>query len=177
MITLSRTVWLVVALAWLWLFGVVVHSSGNSDFNLFTFLCLAGFLLAIVWIIISSLNWANLWKSARKRWLSVPLAGALGLVFIISSDWLLMARVKLCEDRLSSYVAGIAPGTDDRQTRWVGLMRVQETKECEGGVYLYTGNEFLDRVGLAYLPPGARPAGRIRVQHLYGPWYSFVWHF
>jgi hypothetical protein len=110
------------------------------------------------------LNWAILWKSARKRWLSVPLAGALGLVFVINSHWLLM-------------MGGIAPGTDDRKPRWVGLMRVQETEECEGGVYLYTGNEFLDRVGVAYLPPGTQPAGRIRVDHLYGPWYSFVWHF
>lgn len=175
--TFSRIVLLFVGLAWLWFFGVIIYSSGNSDFKLFTSLALGGVCLAIIWIVLSSLKWAILWQNARKQWFSVPVAGVLGLVLCMNSHWMVKARVMISENRMRDYVAGVAPGTVDRRMQWIGLMLVEETEEYEGGVYLYTGHEFINRVGVAYLPPDTKPAGRIRVEHLYGNWYSFVWHF
>src|SRR5262249_46520297 len=112
-----------------------------------------------------------------RRWLTVPLVGALGVLIILKAEWILMAQVKLSEGRLRSYVASVAPGTIDQTSRWVGLIRIEETEGYEGAVYLYTGTIFLNRVGVAYMPEGTQPAGRIRVDHLYGPWYWFEWRF
>ena len=109
--------------------------------------------------------------------MAVPTAGALGFALAVT-DWGLALRVALCEGTLCSYVDGVLPGAKpDRTPRWVGLFRVEETQEYGGAVYLYTSRSFLNRHGVAYIPPGGNPAPRIGVHHLYGSWYSFVWRF
>jgi len=85
---------------------------------------------------------------------------------------------RISEESLQSYVASVPAGAlPDRTRRWVGLFRVEETEEYGGAIYLYTSHGFLDRHGIAFLPPGTTPAPRMSVRHLFGPWYNFTWRF
>jgi hypothetical protein len=170
-------VWVIVGFAWLW-FVVAVESFTGAGyyFPILVLLFYGGVTIGVVWVIMSFKNWTILWKSARKRWLSVPLVGVLGFVLAVT-QWGFMARTKVSEDRLRTYVEAVRPGTSQRAPQWVGLFRVEETEEYEGAVYLYTGHAFINRVGLAYMPPGAQPPEGIGVKHLFDDWYTFEWRF
>jgi hypothetical protein len=94
------------------------------------------------------------------------------------TDLGLTLRVALCEAALRDYAAKVsAEGVRDEPPRWVGLFQVEEATVFDRGVYLYTSWSFLNRHGVAHLPPGSKPAPRTSLRHLYGSWYSFEWRF
>jgi hypothetical protein len=103
--------------------------------------------------------------------------GVLGCALLVTDRGLAL-RVVLSEAALSEYAgAVVAAGVTDGRPGRVGLFWVDEVSVYDGGVYFYTTWSFLNRHGVAYLPPGTAPAPRISVQQLYGPWYSFEWRF
>jgi hypothetical protein len=110
-------------------------------------------------------------------WLAVPATAIFGAALQVA-DVGLTLRVALCEDSLDRFVATVKPGgKGDHEPRWVGLFRVDYVQEYEGGVYLFTSDSFINQNGVAHLPNGAPVAPRMRVRHLYGPWYNFEWRF
>jgi hypothetical protein len=114
----------------------------------------------------------------RRYWLLAGIAVACGSSLGIS-DFGLKARLAVCEPWLADYVTAVAPGTVRKERVMVCLFRVDETKEYQGAVYLYMGWGFMEREGLVYFPGAGKPPnpGRIRTEHLYGPWYRFRWRF
>jgi hypothetical protein len=165
-------------IAWLWLL-IAVPFVSEPHHNLFAMLFLgaSGFCIGMTWVLYS-VTWPQfLSQPSRKWWLSIPLAGSLG-VALLFSNYGLALRIMLCENSLREYIATVPPGQPaDGKVQWIGLFRVEEVTEYQGAVYFYTGAGFLDRSGLAYIPPGLLPTPKIRVHHLYGPWYTFVWRF
>ena len=110
-------------------------------------------------------------------WFSVPFAGALAIGLALT-DWGLMLRVALCEAELADYAATVsAEGLPADLPGRVGLFHVDWVTTYDGGVYFYTATSFLNRHGVAHLPPGSKPAPRTFVRHLYGRWYRFDWLF
>src|SRR5262245_58994079 len=105
-------------LAWLWLLiGLPFFTDATCHFPAFLFLGGTGFLLAIMWAAFT-VAWPALLRSPnRKYWLSIPLAGALGLL-LLQTDWDLTLRIWLSERALSDYVAKTPPESNDRIPRW-----------------------------------------------------------
>ncbi len=141
--------------------------------------------LAIHWLILAFAWLFGLWapflvrsSSARRWWLSAGIAGLLGLLLAFT-DVGFMFRVALSERALGAYVATVPSGTKNssHSNRLVGLFLVDGTEENNGAVVLYTSSGFLDRYGIAYVPPGAIPPSGVSVKHLFGPWYRFKWRF
>ena len=168
----------IVVVSWIWLAAAVpFFSDAGISFGLWLLFAGSGVLLAFAWLNLSIFE-SGLWQSSTRWWWgSVPIAIALGL-FLQITDRDLDLRVSLCEGSLEKYVAGMPVGNSrDRTSRWVGLFHVEETEQFEGAVYLYTTQGFLDRHGIAFIPPGVQAVGRKRVQHLHGSWYQFTWHF
>jgi hypothetical protein len=54
---------------------------------------------------------------------------------------------------------------------------VEERRDCDGGVFLFTGPGFINWHGVAYIPAGKGAPPRNYPRHLYGDWYLFTWHF
>jgi hypothetical protein len=60
----------------------------------------------------------------------------------------------------------------------VGLFLVEGIEEFQGAIFLYTSNGFINRYGIAYVPPGTElPPRRFLIKNLSGNWYSFGWRF
>jgi hypothetical protein len=117
--------------------------------------------------------------AGRAWYVAAAAAGVLGLVLAFT-DVGLIARVAASEPWLTAYVEEVTSGSGESPLppRWVGLFDVQGTLEEDGAVVLFTSVDFIDRQGVAYLPPGKRLPPRCRgVRHLYGPWYRFDWKF
>jgi hypothetical protein len=169
---------LIAAFAWLWLIaGIPFLTDAACNFMLELLLGVSGYTIGVVWVIFSWQRPALLLRPVRAWWLSVPVCGALGLTLLIT-DWDLALRVALCEDSLGEFVANVQPGAaTDLTPHWVGLFYVEQVQEYQGGVYLFTSRSFLNRHGVAHIPPGVGVAPRMRVDHLYGPWYNFEWRF
>jgi hypothetical protein len=175
---LFLSVRMLVGLAWLWFLAAMVFlTDPGCDFRVFLLVGFSGFFIGIMWLVMTILNRSLIFGTVPKRWLSVPLAGILAQLFLVT-DWGITLRVRSCEGQLNSYVASVPAGTDDQTPRWIGLFRIEETVEHDGAVYLYTGHPFIDRAGVAYIPPGTKLAGGIRAdRRLHGDWYSFIWKF
>jgi hypothetical protein len=162
----------------LWLLAAVPFLTNPGDLAPLLFAA-AGLLIGLAWLCVLLIP-PHLPRSAGEacRWASVPLAGLLGLAAVSGPG--LMLRVALCERQLTAYVAGVPPGTGGiHPPKRVGLFSVDETEEYQGIVLLYTDSGFLDRFGVAYVPPGKGPPQvfKVRFSHLYGPWYRFRWKF
>jgi hypothetical protein len=61
----------------------------------------------------------------------------------------------------------------------VGLFLVDGTENRGGAVFLYTSTGWLNRHGVACIPPGleSRYFERRRTWPLLGPWHTFEWKF
>jgi hypothetical protein len=171
--------WLLVSAAWSWLL-IALLCLTDPAWNLFFFCGLAasGCFLAFAWIVGTIYQPSLLRRPWGPWWLSVPFAGALGLL-LVATGWGLALRVALSEASLNDYVTNVQAVLESgREPRWVGLFRVEEAQQYGSAVYLYTGSSFLDRHGIAYVPPGSSAPGRISLdRHIYGPWHAFTWRF
>jgi hypothetical protein len=171
-VAVFASVWLLVALPFV--------TDAACFFLVAFFLGITWLLLAVLWLLVSLAQPASL-RSARGLvlWLYALCIGLTGLGLAFTDHGLRM-RVFLCQRSLTAYASAIPPGTRQNHSpdRLVGLFLVQETEASNGAVVLYTSADFLDRYGLVYLPPGAAwPSGVRYRSHLFGPWYSFWWHF
>jgi hypothetical protein len=182
--TLCRDTAILAALAWFWL-GLALPSLTKVSTGMFAGLALAGswMLLALAWFIAPFIPPSLLRsRSARRWWLSAGFAGFLGLLLAFT-DVGVMIRIGLCESSLKSYAAqvALAGGEFIHDSRPVGLFSVDGEEHIGGGVvFLYTGEHWIDRVGVAYVPPETTPPAQIPrrvIRHLYGPWYTCVWRF
>jgi hypothetical protein len=170
--------WPIVAAAWVWLpFAVVYLTDAACPIHVEILLFLTGATLAVAWLILTAWSFTYFRKALPFGWFSVPLIGAFAMT-VGSTDFGFTARVVLSETALQRYVESLPPGDmTDRTPQSVGLFHVHETEKYDGAVYLYTSSGLLNQNGVAYKPPGSQPAPRMRVWHLYGPWYSFEWRF
>jgi hypothetical protein len=169
---------LFVVLAWLWfLLAIPFVTDAACRFDAFLLLAWSGGLIGFVWLVVTLVYPALLKRPTRLRWLSVPLAGLLVVVLMVTG-WGLLVRVFLCEGSLQDSVANVPANSEaDWSPRRVGLFWVEDVKEYDGGVYLFTTQSFVSRHGVAHIPDGIQVAPRVSVRHLYGSWYSFEWRF
>jgi hypothetical protein len=175
---LPLPVWLVTCASWIWfLFALLYFTDAACPFTAFLALAGSGFLLGVAWFVLTAV-WPHLVRyPACFLWLTVPLVGLLACVLLLTGIGFVL-RVALSEGALRECVANTAAagGPKGGPSR-VGLFQVEEVMVYREGVYFYTTWGFLDRHGVAYLPPGSELAPRIGVRHLYGRWYSFKWRF
>jgi hypothetical protein len=169
---------LLAGLAWLWLL-VALPFLTNASCGLYPCILLVftWLALAVAWVCLPVFEPAIVFRSPRGRrlWLSVCLAGGLG-VLLAFTDLGLTARVALGERWLRAYAQSLNSGTRQiiHQPHTVGLFRVDETEACDGAVLLFTSPSDQDGKGIAYLPPEADVPSHVRlVSHLFGPWYRF----
>jgi hypothetical protein len=159
------------ALAWL----LLVATPFLIDCDIF-----ADLILFFSWCVLAS-TWLVLGYAVRpvsRWWRSAGLACCLGPALAFT-DAGLIARVALCRPWLDAYADGVAAGTYDfiEEPHQVGLFRVDGTEERDGVVLLYSGG-FINRNGIAYVPEDKEPpAHLLRVRHLTGRWYGFIWKF
>ncbi len=125
------------------------------------------------WLIFTLLHPMLLSRAIAPIWLTVPLAGLLGIV-LVTTEVGLLARVALSDTALRKHIAKAQPAAPQC---WVGLFQVEESRSYDGGVYLFTSHSWLNRHGVAHIPAGSKIAPRIRVRHLYGEWFRFEWKF
>jgi hypothetical protein len=166
------------ALAWAWLFFALLFLTDVSPGLAGVVLFFTWYGLAITWLALPLVGSLDS-RAARHWWLTAGVAGCLGLVLAFT-DIGLIARVAVCRPSLEAYAARVAPGTSDalHEPRWVGLFRVDGTKEEDGVVVLYTSHGFLDRYGLVFTPSGKEPPPGVRLgRRLIGPWHTFRWKF
>jgi hypothetical protein len=170
-------------LAWLWLVAALPFLT-DASCNLFVGFALSGtwLLLAVAWLVMPfSMPAFLLQRAARRRWLAAGFAGSLGLILAFT-DVGLMIRIALCEASLSGYAAQIPPndGNSLHVPQPVGLFLVNGEENYQGIIFLYTSSAFINREGVAYVPPSTLPPSQLprrRLRHLYGPWYCFTWKF
>lgn len=169
---------LLAVLAWLWVL-IAAPFLTDASCNLYARIVLVftWLALAIVWVCLPIFEPTTVFRSPRGRryWLSVALAGVLGLL-LTSPHVGLTARVALSERWLTAYAQSVRSGRGQilHQPRMVGLFRVDETEVCDGAVLLFTSPSHQDGQGIAYVPPEVDVPSRVRlVRHLFGPWYRF----
>ncbi len=171
--------WVLIGASWVWfLFALIYFTDVACPFNVFLVLGGSGLGLGVVWLVLTAV-WPHLIRhSVCAVWLTVPAAGLLGSALLLTS-WGLLVRVALSETTLRKCAANAAAagGVPDEFPEMVGLFWVEDVRVDGGGVYFYTSRSFLNRHGVAYLPPGSASVPRISVCHLYGSWYSFEWRF
>jgi hypothetical protein len=170
--------WLLIGAAWIWfIFALIYLTDVACPFGAVGVLGGSGLLLAVGWLFRTAAWPLPLSRVAFLCWLSVPFAGLLGCLLVLTG-WGLTLRVMLSEAALSSRAASaIAEGAPDWKPSLVGLFDVDEVQVFDGGVYFYTTWSYLNRHGVARLSPGRALAPRTSVHHLYGPWYTFTWRF
>jgi hypothetical protein len=169
----------IIAAAWLWFLAALpFFTDAACDFFVFFVLGFAGVLIGISWLTLTSALPRLRRPPTLWWWLSVPMVGILACV-LLASDWPFALRVALSERALQRHVDAFPRDTPpDRVPRWVGLLHVNETEESDGAVFIYTSTSYLNRHGVAHIPPGSNPMLKIvRRQHLYGDWYKFEWKF
>jgi hypothetical protein len=166
--------------AWLLLICAIPFLTDAAiDLIAFFVLGAADFFLAVTWMMITFLTRVPLrYRVHDWSWLSFLVAGYLGLV-LATTNWGFAVRVALSEAALREYIAQVPAGAEEwHEARKIGLFNVRKTSEQAGAVFLHTSTSFLNEHGVAYVPGGQIPPGRIRLRgHLYGPWYSFEWKF
>ncbi len=174
--------WVLAVLAWLWLVTTVVFRV--------PVLVLAGGWLAL------GAAWVYLLVGRRfpRPWAgdlgfgTAALAAVLGLLgFLQSSSRFgpdLAEQVAQSEPELLAYIGQLAPGSWEirHEPRRVGVLVIDGTEELDGLVLLYIpaekGRYDINRYGVAYNSSGRPMPGRTGItEHLYGPWYRFVWWF
>jgi hypothetical protein len=169
----------VAVFAWLWLLAALPFvTDAACDILAGLIIFFSWCFLAFWWAGMGAVGWP-LPGPARRWWLSAGLAGCLGPALALT-DAGLIARVALSRPWLDAHAAGVVAGTNElpEGPHRVGLFVVDETREMDGVVVLYTGSGFLNRNGIARFPDGPVPLPRIRyVRHLTGPWYRFEWKF
>jgi hypothetical protein len=167
-------------LSWLWLLVGLPWITDASSGDLGLILLAAWLLLSVFWggLFLEWYPTSLLSRAGRRCLLASGLALLLGFVLGATRVGLTL-RVALCEPVLTCHIANLPPGTRDyHEPRLVGLFWVHEEQEHQGAVALYTSYGFMNRYGVAYLPPGTSLPRPIRhLQHLYGPWYAFEWKF
>src|SRR5262249_6436668 len=174
---LPLTARILIGITSLWFaFAVVYLTDAACDFTIFFALLCSGIAIGFVWVIITLLS-HRLRTKPSCLWFSVPLGGAVASVLAVRGAGLAL-RVYLCDGALGEYVVSVPPeGIRKEQAQWIGLFRVEEATVCDGGVYLYTSQSWLNRHGVAHIPIGSKVAPRTSVQHLYGQWFRFEWRF
>jgi hypothetical protein len=165
--------------AWVWLVFALPFLT-DAACNILVGLLLLGSwaVLALAWLV---LGLVGLPRSLGSRWWwASAVAGCLGVVLALT-DVGLAARVALSRPWLEDYARQVPRDkrNSSHEPRWVGLFRVDGTENQGGAVFLYTGTGYLNRYGVAYIPPDERPRDfdKIRTRPLLGPWESFVWKF
>jgi hypothetical protein len=170
--------WLLIGAAWVWVgLALVYFTDAACPILAFCVLAPAGLLVGTMWTMQTVASPQTLRRPLCFPWLSVPLIGLFGCLLLFT-NWGLAVRVAASEPGLTAEArAALAGNKTSAPGDQVGLFRVEELRVAGGGVYFYTGWDYMDRVGVAFLPPGSAPAPRIRIQPLYGPWYRFTWKF
>jgi hypothetical protein len=174
---------LLAALAWMWLAAALPFlTDAACDFPAMLVLGGSWLVLYADWVVMprTSAKFKRSW-SGKLWWLSAAAAGALGFLLAVTPIGLI-TRVALCERSLANYATKVPPDGGEflHDSRLVGLFLVDGELRERGVVLLYTSHGFLCRRGVAYVPPGTDPLPRIprhHLEHLYGPWYWFNWHF
>lgn len=170
-------------LAWLWLVVALPFLTDASCHFLIGF-ALAGswLLLGFIWIcFLLSAPDVLRFRSARRWWVLAGSAGCLGLFLAFTKVGLIL-RIALCETSLSHYASQVMVDGRDfvHAPQRVGLFWIDGEESYQDVVFLYTSQAFLNREGVAYVPPGTTPPEHIPrryLKHLYGPWYWCCWHF
>lgn len=136
-------------------------------------------VLAVFWLVLPSTS-PGMTRRDMAWWACAANAGCLGLVLAFT-DIGLITRIALCESSLIAYASEVASdgGELGHDSRRIGLFWVSGEETYQGAVLLYTSQAFLNREGIAYLPPGTSEPTQIprRLRHLYGCWYTCVWRF
>src|SRR5262249_33980231 len=171
----ARGVRVLTVLAFLWL-AVALPFLTDAGCNMFVGLGLAASraVLGIIWLSFLPVGW----RAGRRWWLSAGGAGCLGLGLGLTHVGL-VGRVALSESSLEAYAAEVRPDFLHPPRR-VGLFLVDGESTQAGIVFLYTSQSFLNREGLAYVPPGTELPAQIprhHLRHLYGPWHWACWRF
>jgi hypothetical protein len=120
-------------------------------------------------------------RGPRIWWLSAAVAGGFG-IFLSFTTIGLQLRIALSESALTDYALQVVKngGEFSHKPRPVGLFFVDGEEQYEGVVFLYTSQSFINREGVAYVPPGVNAPQQIprhRLRPLYGPWYICYWLF
>jgi hypothetical protein len=166
------------ALAWLWLLAALPFLTDAACNVLAGLVLLASWsFLAVAWLAVGVVSRS---RTSRLWWLAAGVAGGLGAALAFT-DIGLVARVAVSRPWLDAYARQVAPGTAvAHEPRWVGLFLVEQTEEEAGVVFLYTSRSFLNRNGVAWVPPG-QGTTRLGSRHihdcLHGPWHGFEWNF
>ena len=170
---------LIAVAGWLGLLlAVPVVTDAGIDFLVFVFLWSVGPMLPIVYFVAALISHRDfLTVRGCILWLGPPAAG--GLIIVLSATgYPLAVRVWLSERSLLAHAADVAAGvTDGNEPQCVGLFHVRETWSRKGADFFYTRSGWLDKEGIAHIPPGTPPISRIRATHLTGDWYRFTWRF
>jgi hypothetical protein len=169
----------VIASLWVVLAIPFLTDTGYYFLTAFFFLG-SGFLLTLIWLIIVIISRSNIRNWAEVAWCCLT-PYALIVALLATTDLALAVRVAISENSLTQYISTVPAGTcAPVPKQFVGLFWVSETQECQGSVVLFTSAcGFMNRSGLAYIPPGSRiPPGKWReVRRVYRNWYRFEWKF
>ena len=168
-LSIITALWLVAALPYV--------TNAACDFWPSILLSGSGFLIGSTWLALSVFARWYFQRPPVVWWLSVPILLSTGIILAWTDEDLAL-RVAWSEDSLNRTVTAVRNEPDnDWHGRRVGTFWVNRVEEYLGGVYLFTSQSFIDCEGIARIPPGTPVAHRMRVRHLYGEWYAFVWHF
>jgi hypothetical protein len=165
---------LVIASGWSWFICTIpFFSDMGLRVRSFLPIGIGGAIIAVAWVVLSVALPSLFDRHFAKWWLSVLLAGILGIV-LAATNWALAARVALCEQDLRAHVQTMKPDECDIANRRVGLFDVEMCEEHDGGVYLYS---FSRAAGIAYRPNGGKPPSNMRLDgSLFGSWYRVKSH-
>lgn len=163
--------WLLVALPFL----------TDAACNMFVGMALsaAWLVLAVAWLVLPIRPGVT--RDDMVWWACAANAGCLGLVLAFTNIGLI-ARIALSESSLIAHASHVAADGGDflHDQQLVGLFLVDGEESYQGVVLMYTSQGFLNREGIAYVPPGTPVPTQIprrRLRHLFGCWYTCVWKF
>ena len=142
------------SLAWLACALLIVTNAGSP----FLWKAILGFTFLILGGTWGLLLLVRLLTPGPRRWLGWWLVtpAALGTAVALAFSGVgLTLRVAASEGQLRAYAESVPAGTRIDQEQWVGLFVVDEVREYQGVVYLFTAREFMGRVGIAYNPTGS----------------------
>lgn len=121
---------------------------------------------------------ACLWARRVPRAFVIQTLILVGVFVAVNLDLAFGARFVVSRQSLEELARQIAPGTESKDRRWVGLFRVKEidtARGADGVVRFVLGDCGLDQCGLVYSMRGQPPrVGEDRYRPIGGRWWR--WH-
>jgi hypothetical protein len=156
-----------------WFHGVLLFWDAVPVFAGEVFFLMMGVGLGLAWFILLLTTLGYCSREKVVLVLTIPLVGILGVAGI-ETDVGLGLRLWLCENQLKQYAANAPPNPQGIHAgERVGLFQVTRMQKSSGAFCLYDNHGFLNRCGIAYVPPGTGPLLGIRMGHrVYGDWYT-----